>query len=58
MYEYKFVEADLGGFFSVTNHREIINEHAKEGWRLVQVLAFDYDSKGRPKSYEIILKGK
>lgn len=56
MYEYKFVEADLGGFFSVTNHREIINEHAKEGWRLVQVLAFDYDLRGRPKSYEIIFE--
>lgn len=58
MYEYKFVEADLGGFFSVANHRQLIEEHAKNGWRLVQVLAFDYNVQGRPKRYEIIFERK
>lgn len=32
MYEYKSVNPTLGGFFSVANHREIIDKHAKEGW--------------------------
>lgn len=56
MYEYKYVDTELGGFFSVANHREIINEHAKEGWRLVQVLAYEYNSHGKPKKFEIIFE--
>ena len=44
MYEYKFVKVDLDGFlFSLKkpriDHHPIINEHAKDGWRLVQIFA-------------------
>lgn len=56
MYQYKYVEATLGGFFSVANHREIINEHAEEGWKLVQVLPTGYNTNGKPRSYEIIFE--
>jgi hypothetical protein len=56
MYQYKYVEATLGGLFSVANHREIINEHAEEGWKLVQVLPTEYNSHGKPRSYEIIFE--
>jgi hypothetical protein len=56
MYEYKFVEADLGGFFTASNHREIIERYAKEGWRLVQVLPTNYNSHGKPAQYDIIFE--
>jgi len=42
MYEYKFYKIDIGGFPEKKpeeNYREIIREHAKNGWRLVQVFS-------------------
>ena len=40
MKEYKFVKTDVS-FFSGTvkkNYKEIVEQHAQEGWRLVQIL--------------------
>ncbi len=56
MYEYKYVETTLGGFFTSPQHREIINEHAAEGWKLVQVLPLRYNGHGKPTEYEIIFE--
>ncbi|UKS29054.1 DUF4177 domain-containing protein [Paenibacillus sp. HWE-109] len=56
MYEYKYVETSLGGFFSSAKHRETIDENAKEGWRLVQVLPTNYNGHGKPMAYEIIFE--
>lgn len=56
MYEYKYVQATLGGFFTEANHRELIDEYAKNGWRLVQVLPLYYNSHGKPTEYEIIFE--
>lgn len=58
MYEYKYVEATLGGFFTEANHHEIIDEHARDGLRLVQVLPLYYNSNGKPTEYEIIFERK
>ncbi|WP_276354453.1 DUF4177 domain-containing protein [Cohnella caldifontis] len=56
MYEYIFVEASPGGFFSEATHRETILEFARKGWRLVQVLPADFNMEGRPRTYEIIFE--
>lgn len=56
MYEYKYEEASLGGFFTSANYREIIDKYAKKGWRLVQVLATEYTGHGKPTKYEIIFE--
>ncbi|MGG1514267.1 DUF4177 domain-containing protein [Paenibacillus oryzisoli] len=56
MYEYKYVETSLGGFFSAATHRETIDEHARAGWRLVQVLPTNYNGHGKPTAYEIIFE--
>lgn len=58
MYEYKYVETTLGGFFHEATHHEIINQHAKEGWRLTQVLPMKYNGHGKPTEYEIIFERK
>jgi hypothetical protein len=58
MYEYKYVETNLGGFFNAANHHEIIDKYAKEGWRLVQVLPMYYNAHGKPTEYEIIFERK
>lgn len=56
MYEYKYVEANLGGFFTDANHHDIINEHARNGWRMVQVVPMYYNGHGKPTEYEIIFE--
>lgn len=58
MYQYKYVPATLGGLFKEANHREIIEQHAKDGWRLVQVLPLYYNGHGKPTDYEIIFEKK
>lgn len=56
MYEYMFVQTFLGGFFSSATHQETIQEYAKQGWRLVQVLPTHYNGHGKPTHYEIIFE--
>jgi hypothetical protein len=58
MYEYIYVEATMGGFFTDDNHQEIINQYASQGWRLVQVLPAHYNGHGTPTQYEIIFERK
>ncbi|HRX86929.1 MAG TPA: DUF4177 domain-containing protein [Phycisphaerae bacterium] len=59
-YEYKFVR--LGeGWMSVrheakASYQRIIDEHAREGWRLVQVFSPGIGAYGAAKYYEIILE--
>lgn len=56
MYQYKYVTANLGDFFTDANHHEVIEKYTKEGWRLLQVLPTNYNLKGRPTEYEIIFE--
>jgi hypothetical protein len=56
LYEYIFVEASPGGFFSEATHQQTIAEYAQKGWRLIQVLATDYNMEGKPRQYEIIFE--
>lgn len=56
MYEYTFIKTSLGGFFTSPKHREVIEEYAIEGWRLVQVLPTKFNGNGAPLEYEIIFE--
>ena len=40
MYEYKFIKVNFGGFKlePKDDYRAMVNEYAREGWRLMQVL--------------------
>jgi hypothetical protein len=63
LYEYKFVKVDLEGFLisakrpSVDHHR-LIEEHARDGWKLVQIFApaVSVISGGTPDYFEIIFE--
>lgn len=42
MYEYKFVRVDVDGIFTrkpKADYQLLIEQNAKDGWRLVQILA-------------------
>jgi hypothetical protein len=63
-YEYKFVrlgEYRGSALFGVRDkdretHREIVDEHAREGWRLVQIFAPGTAAFGAARYYELIFE--
>lgn len=60
MYEYKFVQISLKAGFKgrrpLGNYHQIIEEHAREGWRLVQVFAPAISGYGAAEYYELIFE--
>ncbi|MDH5451366.1 MAG: DUF4177 domain-containing protein [Candidatus Bathyarchaeota archaeon] len=63
MYEYKFVRVDLSGRFTKSpkgDHHRLVEEYAKEGWRLVQIFspAVSVMGGGTPDYFEIIFERK
>lgn len=59
-YEYKFVR--LGeGFLAVRGeakktYQDVIHQHAREGWRLVQIFAPGIGAYGAARYYEMIFE--
>jgi hypothetical protein len=59
-YEYKFVR--LGeGWFGVKkagreNYQEVVHEHARQGWRLVQIFAPGTGIYGSTQFYELVFE--
>lgn len=60
MYEYKFIKVDLKfgwkGSKPAEDYQEIVEEYAREGWRLVQIFAPPISGYGAASFYEIILE--
>ena len=63
MYEYKFVRVELGGRWTrkpKQEHHRLVEEYAKEGWRLVQIFspAVSVLGGGTPDYFELIFERK
>jgi len=63
LYEYNFVRIELEGFWISTkkpkaDHHRLIEEYAKEGWRLVQIFApaASVMGGGIPEYFELIFE--
>lgn len=59
MYEYKFVRVKLGGLIESKpkqDYHEIIDRHAREGWRLVQIVTPPTGPYGTATHYEIVFE--
>lgn len=58
MYNYKFVKIETKFFGSEAkeDYREIIEKHAEDGWRFVQIFAPGTAGYGNPGYYEIIFE--
>ncbi|WP_195264232.1 MULTISPECIES: DUF4177 domain-containing protein [unclassified Clostridium] len=59
MYEYKFIRLELKGFIESRpkeDYHMIINQHAKEGWRLVQILTPPTGAYGSATHFELIFE--
>ncbi|ENQ3079242.1 MULTISPECIES: DUF4177 domain-containing protein [Bacillus] len=62
MYEYKFVKIELKSGLMASKPKEdyqtIITEHAKEGWRFVQIFAPSTVGYGSSAYFELIFERK
>ena len=62
MYEYKFVKVELKYGLTKAHPKEdyqtIITEHAKEGWRFVQIFASSTAGTGSAAYFELIFERK
>lgn len=60
IYEYKFIRLGEGlmGVRKVARrtYQDVVHQHAREGWRLVQIFAPAIAGHGAAKYYEIILE--
>jgi len=60
MYEYKFVRLELKtGFFAMKpsdDYRHVVNQHAEEGWRFVQIFAPNISAHPNPSYFELIFE--
>ena len=61
MFEYKFVKIDaevkaFGENLLKEDYHEIIHDHAKDGWRLVQIFAPTFHGYGIAKYIEMIFE--
>lgn len=56
MFEYKYVKCSMGGLFTGDDHQELIDAHAKQGWRFIQIIPLYYTMEGRAKDFEIIFE--
>jgi len=57
--EYKFVRLGEGWFCAgkeKDRYQDVTHEHARDGWRLIQVFAPGVGSHGRAKYYELIFE--
>ena len=60
MYEYKFARVELKtGFLAMkpkADYQHIINEHAEDGWRFVQIFAPNISAHPNPSYFELIFE--
>ncbi|WP_028560524.1 DUF4177 domain-containing protein [Paenibacillus pinihumi] len=58
MYEYKFVKIEFTRISSKpkVNYQDVIEEHAREGWRFVQLLAPGMAINGVGSYYDLIFE--
>ena len=59
-YEYRFVRLGEGRFnvrkVAQETYREVVHQHARDGWRLVQIFAPGVAAFGAAKYFELIFE--
>ena len=56
MFSYKYIESKVGGMFSHSNHREIIDKYSKEGWRFIAAIPSSNGSYGQITSHDLVFE--
>ncbi|MBM6820429.1 DUF4177 domain-containing protein [Clostridium saudiense] len=56
MFTYIYVESKVGGMFTNSNHREIIDKYSKEGWRFVAAIPKSNGGYGQITSHDLVFE--
>ncbi|WP_182201516.1 DUF4177 domain-containing protein [Paraliobacillus salinarum] len=56
MYIYKYEESIVGGIFSKSDHREIIDKYSKEGWRFVGAIPASSGGYGQITTHDLVFE--
>lgn len=58
MYEYMFLRIEFGRLSTKPkeNYQDVIQEHAREGWRFVQLLTPDLSISGVTSYYDLVFE--
>ena len=58
MYEYKFVRLNLGWLSGEPkrDYRQVVHDHAREGWRLFQIFTPGVGGFGQVEYFELIFE--
>ncbi len=56
MYQYIYINAKAQGLFIGGNHRELIDEYSKEGWRFVAAIPTNYGMHGQITEYDLVFE--
>ena len=65
LYEYKFLRLEQDKDWlseerpsksTLSGYQEVVQQHASEGWRLVQIFAPGIGTSGQPPYFELILE--
>jgi hypothetical protein len=56
MYKYRYEESVGDSIFSLSNHREIIDRVASEGWRFVAAIPGYQTTNGKAKTFDLVFE--
>lgn len=56
MYKYRYEKSSGGTFFTESNHRDIINKLANEGWRFVAAIPTYQTQEGKVKEFDLVFE--
>lgn len=56
MYKYIYVEAKARNFWNTADHRQIINQYSKEGWRFVSAIPTASGAQGAIVRYDLVFE--
>jgi hypothetical protein len=60
MYEYKFVKLEFKAFSKRPDYHEVIEQHAADGWRFIQIFSPKFQpffgTSSKEKFYELIFE--
>jgi len=56
MYKYIYVSADSEGFFTIGNHKEMIDKYSSEGWRFVAAIPTNFSYHGVIKQFDLVFE--
>lgn len=56
IYKYIYIEAKIGGMFSDSEHRTLIEKYSQEGWRFVAAIPTKFTGNGHIREVDLVFE--